>query len=146
MDGQKIKEKKKREREREIPPTPSRLCCCSLCNDLPKEPDFLATACHQTFGRSSTFSFSLSLSLSHSVFVRNGSAVSLSLSLLSRAASATASMPASGSPIILFSIQSGTLRAKNHQSPLEGPRACLSESTCESPTPPPPTSVIKFTD
>lgn len=50
-----------------IPSSPSRLCYWSLCNDLPKDPDFLATACHQTFGRSSTFS----------LFVRNGSAASL---------------------------------------------------------------------
>lgn len=50
-----------------IPSSPSRLCYWSLCSDLPKDPDFLATACHQTFGRSSTFS----------LFVRNGSAASL---------------------------------------------------------------------
>lgn len=50
-----------------IPSSPSCFCYWSLCNDLPKDPDFLATACHQTFGRSSTFS----------LFVRNGSAASL---------------------------------------------------------------------
>ena len=54
-----IKERDVPEMGLAIPSSPSRLCYGSLCNDLPKDPDFLATACHQTFGRSSKFSLSL---------------------------------------------------------------------------------------
>lgn len=63
-----------------IPSSPSRLCYWSFCNDLPKDPDFLATACHQTFGRSSTFS----------LFVRNGSTSATSPAAAAAAAAATA--------------------------------------------------------
>lgn len=123
-DGIREKKTKRRKKERDVPkmhlaiPSP-RLCYWSLCNDLPKDPDFLATACHKTFGRSSTFS----------LFVRNGNAASLLCvchQLCCRCRCCCCWMSQSGckSPlIILFSSNhttsnAGTLRAsaRNHQS------------------------------
>lgn len=57
-----------------IPST--RLCYWSLCNDLPKDPDFLATACHKNIWQEFNI-LSLSLFLSVCLFLRNGSVASL---------------------------------------------------------------------